>query len=258
MLSNNDTPFDIPPSSPSQMVKSNEVIVLTRFPSAPSALTVHVGLDSHGGPQTSFRVDRDKMCLASLVWSHMLMPYGQFGESSNCDIPFPDDAPDAMEIVLVIIHSGPADLPAVYTMEPIIRLAKFAEKYQLASVLAPFIRGVLISVAEDINTSGNLVEHLLCIFCTFKMTRNAHTVLKSIIMQTIEDADGGLVYKKSSIAIGRKMEDEYIPCDARGMLPWCRAAMEHYTDLYSHHHTSANQIICRSHQAHGRFDLDND
>lgn len=107
MLSNNDTPFDIPSSSPSQMVKSNEVIVLTRFPSAPSALTVHVGLDSHGGPQTSFRVDRDKMCLASLVWSHMLMPYGQFGESSNCDIPFPDDAPDAMEIVLVIIHSGP-------------------------------------------------------------------------------------------------------------------------------------------------------
>jgi hypothetical protein len=92
-----------------------------------------------GKTQQPVVVSSEALCLASPVWKVMFKP--PWAESKAHEIPFPDDDPESMLIVLRIAHLKFQDLPAKKSLEALAlhKLAVVCDKYDLVSLVRPFV-----------------------------------------------------------------------------------------------------------------------
>lgn len=90
--------------------------------------------------QRRFRVSTKVMSLASPVWRVMLDPSGPFQEAKreNGEVAFPEDDPNALCILLHIIHLRPRSLPATLEPDELMSLAIICQKYDTAELVAPW------------------------------------------------------------------------------------------------------------------------
>jgi hypothetical protein len=90
------------------------------------------------GPVYRFRVSRNTLCMASPVWRAMLS--GEFIESKLNEIPFADDEPEALLLVLRIAHLRFHEIPQQLPDEKLVEVATICDKYDTVAVCRPFIR----------------------------------------------------------------------------------------------------------------------
>lgn len=90
--------------------------------------------------QRRFRVSTKVMSLASPVWRVMLDPSGPFQEAKreNGEVAFPEDDPNALCILLHIIHLRPRSLPNTLEGDVLMSLAILCQKYDTAELVAPW------------------------------------------------------------------------------------------------------------------------
>jgi hypothetical protein len=100
-------------------------------------LTLNVGEDLNGEPTHRFRVSRHTMCMASPVWRAMLT--GQFIEATKNEIPFVDDDPEALLLVLRVAHLKVHEVSRSLTLPQLINVATICDKYDTVSICQPFV-----------------------------------------------------------------------------------------------------------------------
>ncbi|KAF1991477.1 hypothetical protein K402DRAFT_294941, partial [Aulographum hederae CBS 113979] len=105
-----------------------------------------IHLDPDGDLTIKVRPDKDPleyvvskrtMCFASPAWRAMLT--GQFSESTASEVPFPEDDPDALLIVLRIAHLQFALLPRSMSFLMVVKLAVLCDKYDTVALVKPFL-----------------------------------------------------------------------------------------------------------------------
>lgn len=92
--------------------------------------------------QRRFRVSTKVMSLASPVWRIMLDPSGPFQEAKreNGEVALPEDDPNALCIVLHIIHFRPRSLPNTIEDDELMSLAILCQKYDIAELVSPWLQ----------------------------------------------------------------------------------------------------------------------
>lgn len=127
-------------------------------------LTLFVGEDL--GPVHRFRVSRSTLCMASPVWRAMLK--GQFSESVEKNVSFPDDVPNALLVVLNIAHLRFNKVPREVSYVQLVSMATICDKYDTVAICRPFIQDWV--QLWLLNQKASLLqnnEHWLWIFWVF-------------------------------------------------------------------------------------------
>ena len=110
--------------------------------------TVHIDpsgdiklLAQTGENKKTFVVSSKAMCLASPVWSAMLNPKSHFKEANpnNNAISLKDDDQEALSILLDIAHLRFSKIPLTVTYELLIGLAVLCDKYDLVTLVQPWL-----------------------------------------------------------------------------------------------------------------------
>lgn len=96
-------------------------------------LTLIVGEPHKRGGQTAFQVNKGSLRHASDVWTKMLN--GDWAESNQSEIRFPDDHPWPFEQALRIAHLQIAQLPANLSIAQTSSLAVMTDKYNLKKIM---------------------------------------------------------------------------------------------------------------------------
>jgi hypothetical protein len=96
-------------------------------------LVVIVGTPAHPDGQNAFRVNKGSMRHVSDIWMKMLT--GDWAESKQSEIEFPDDWWWPFDIVLRIAHLQVAGLPELVLFEDLQELAKLTDKYNLTKAV---------------------------------------------------------------------------------------------------------------------------
>lgn len=96
-------------------------------------LTLVIGTPEHARGQKAFHVNKGSFRNASPVWSAMLS--GNWAESDELELSFPDDSCFAFQIVLQILHWQLSALPASLTRSELLEIAVLSDKYDLSHVL---------------------------------------------------------------------------------------------------------------------------
>ena len=99
-------------------------------------LTLIVGPEDN---QKTFTVSSAAMCLASPVWRAMLDPKGHFLEAHSSDrkVSFPDDNPEALLLLLNVIHLQFLKVPQTLPTEELYEVAVLCDKYDTVTVVRP-------------------------------------------------------------------------------------------------------------------------
>jgi hypothetical protein len=92
-------------------------------------LTLIVGTPKHPKGQKAFQINKGSFRNVSAVWSKMLN--GNWSESTQSEIEFPEDSCDAFLIVLRIAHFQMSKLPEQLSTEELVDLATLMDKYSL-------------------------------------------------------------------------------------------------------------------------------
>ncbi|KAH6845568.1 hypothetical protein B0I37DRAFT_188465 [Chaetomium sp. MPI-CAGE-AT-0009] len=118
-----------------------------------------------GADQVVFQVCSRALARSSPVWEKML--YGSFAEGKaqqeGCDweIPLPEDRPEGLRTLCVVVHSKFDELPLEITHDELRYLTVLADKYDMTSSLKPFWRNWVKdpdSVADS--DAGELLDYL--------------------------------------------------------------------------------------------------
>jgi hypothetical protein len=162
------------------------------------------------GSTHQFRVCRNTLCMASPVWRAMLS--GEFVEAKLGEIPFADDDPDALLLVLRIAHLRFHEIPQQMTRHKLVEVATICDKYDTVAMCRPFIRDWMKPWLKVMvfNRPGN--EEFLWITWVFGYAKE-FTRLAKYLQTSIYTDDAG-----NYIANGVKIEilDNNMPPDLFG------------------------------------------
>lgn len=100
-------------------------------------LTLNVGKDD-GTIECRYRVLKVAMCLASPVWRAMLT--GPSTESGKDEIPFVDDDPEALLLVLRVAHLRTYEIPHLPAWHEVVNVATICDKYDTVAISRPFVK----------------------------------------------------------------------------------------------------------------------
>ena len=96
-------------------------------------LTLIVGTPEHPHGQKAFRVSKSSMRHVSDVWTAMLT--GDWAESSQKEIEFPDDSWESFLIVLNVAHFQISSLPENLNLHGLHHLALLTDRYNLSKAV---------------------------------------------------------------------------------------------------------------------------
>jgi hypothetical protein len=96
-------------------------------------LTLIVGTLEHPKGQMAFQVNKGSFRNVSVVWSKILN--GNWAESGQSEISFPDDSCEAFLIMLRIAHFQLPQLPTELSREELVDLATLTDKCQLENAV---------------------------------------------------------------------------------------------------------------------------
>ncbi|KAF2760502.1 hypothetical protein EJ05DRAFT_484227 [Pseudovirgaria hyperparasitica] len=166
--------------------------------------------------QRRFQVCRSNLAQASKVWRHMLR--GPFAETNSTEIPFPDDDPVAMTLILGIVHLRFDIISQDTTFDNLLDLTILIDKYELQAVVAPFWQNWVRSCYDTLLHQGK--EEWLFIAWVFGMTEDFKTLAFQIARRT------RLSKPKDQYTIDFKtLEDSVMPYGALDRLKKWREAM---------------------------------
>jgi hypothetical protein len=159
-------------------------------------ITLIVGTLEHAKGQKAFQVNKGSFRNVSVIWSRMLS--GNWAESKQSEIRFPDDSCEAFLIVLRIAHFPLSQLPTKLSRDELYELAILADKYELQNVvrvgldfakwLEPFcVSGVLQTALPDLG-------HFACITNAFKMQADYQRIFSRLVVEVRVDKVGNYSY----------------------------------------------------------------
>jgi hypothetical protein len=98
-----------------------------------------IGAEIHGKPHT-FRVCSAAMRRACQPWRSMLFGPWREAKPAHGDwvVQLPEDDPDAMRILLLIVHGTVAEVPEGPSLDELEDLVQVADKYDLLHILRPW------------------------------------------------------------------------------------------------------------------------
>ncbi|KAF2689690.1 hypothetical protein K458DRAFT_462793, partial [Lentithecium fluviatile CBS 122367] len=100
--------------------------------------TLVVGAKDRRDGLEAFRASKTSLRMGSEPFSAML--FGGFAESNNTEIYLEDDNPQAFLIVLQICYHKYEELPVTLSQSQLLELAVLSDKYDLTTIISPFIK----------------------------------------------------------------------------------------------------------------------
>lgn len=105
-----------------------------------------------------FKVSRNTLCMASSVFRAMLS--GNFIEAQKDEIELEDDDPDALLIILRIVHLRFSEVKRSFEHQSqLVNVAVVCDKYDLVAVCRPFVPGWVRKWLRAQNPIPNLSAH---------------------------------------------------------------------------------------------------
>jgi hypothetical protein len=159
-------------------------------------LTLIVGISEHAKGQKAFRVNKGSFRNVSIVWSKMMS--GDWIESKQSEISFPDDSCEAFLIVLRIAHFQVSQLPDALSRDELYELAVFTDKYELQNAVRMGVE--LKKWLEPYRQSGVLrpalrdLAHFVFIIDAFGIWEDYDRLLDRIAVETLVDESGDYYY----------------------------------------------------------------
>jgi hypothetical protein len=160
-------------------------------------LTLVVGKNVENGVK-NFRVNRSSLRLASAPFKTMLD--GRFAESDQSEIEFPDDSWFAFHVFLLVTHMKIEELPGTMRSSELLCLTQFCDKYDLGSLLSPFVIAKGWLSAHKTEGSWKLHERsmaFLFVAHTFKMDTDCASLTAMLALQLQVHEDGSMFFVHS-------------------------------------------------------------
>lgn len=104
-------------------------------------------------------------------------------------IPFPDDDPSALLLILQIAHLKFSAIPRSCTYDMLLKLAILSDKYDVAGLVRPYLEGWVDGVKDTVNSPGH--EGWLFISWTFGLVGTFTRVAKSLVVSMKRDERTG-------------------------------------------------------------------
>lgn len=101
-------------------------------------LTIIIGTPTSSHGQKAFQVNKGCFKNASSMWKAMFS--GQWKESQQNEVEFPDDTPAAFEVVMRVAHLQFDLLPFTLSGPELVEVAKLCDKYDLMRILRPALQ----------------------------------------------------------------------------------------------------------------------
>ncbi|KAK2063088.1 hypothetical protein LY76DRAFT_504388 [Colletotrichum caudatum] len=169
-----------------------------------------------GLPERSFRVCANALRRSSRVWKKML--FGPFRESRPASgawlVHLPDDDPDALEIVLNIIHANFPLVPAAPGLAELYEVLQMANKYDMVPALKPWA-GAWLDVAEGCAaaaTDGEGMAALTYVAWELGQVELHRNMMKGLLLHSSVDKDGRMVTADGVVL------DDFDPIGPPGLL----------------------------------------
>lgn len=129
-------------------------------------------------------------------------------------VSLPDDDPDALKIVLLVVHYNFQPVPKTVPHELLLNLVVLAEKYGIISSLKPFWKDWYAGISATDKSSTYLKERparlgqRLWIFLTLGATRGFIIAVIELLLHANSTVDGHLFLPGS-----KPGEEYYLDCD---------------------------------------------
>ncbi|KAK1982108.1 hypothetical protein LZ30DRAFT_749570 [Colletotrichum cereale] len=172
-----------------------------------------------GLPERSFRVCANALRRSSQVWKKML--FGPFKESKPAFgtwlVHLPDDDPDALEIVLNIIHANFPLVPATPSLAELYEIFQMANKYDMVPALKPWANAWL-DVAESYAaaTDGESMAALTYVAWELGQVELHRKMMKELLLYSSIGGDGRMVTADGVVL------DDFDPIGPPGLLGFLR------------------------------------
>lgn len=173
----------------------------------------------HDAPREIFMLVSSKhMMLVSSVFKAMLQQ-GNFSEGAalrfngKAEIPLPEDDPEALKILVDIIHSRHKHAPKKVGLDLLTHIAILVDKYRLHEAVGLYsdiwIRGLLPTVPKSID-GGDAVLQWLCISWVFELEEEFAKMSRVLMAEGCDSAEN---------ILRRSKWDLPIPVSVIGMYP---------------------------------------
>jgi len=176
---------------------------------------IHVGKDGPKQPKRSFWVTEERLRVKSDIWYTQIQAARDRGEQ-YCWLKF--DSPEALEIILNIIHGNSEANPKLPTLKTLFQVAQSSHRHGLVSSLREFVRAwsTIVSESPTLGTKNRFraktFERRIFIPWIFGL----QTLFDEVMMETIShlsvDECGDLVLFPSSESI----DLDFLPDGAAG------------------------------------------
>ncbi|KAK2040183.1 hypothetical protein LZ31DRAFT_587318 [Colletotrichum somersetense] len=174
-----------------------------------------------GLPERSFRVCANALRRSSQVWKKML--FGPFKESKPAFgtwlVHLPDDDPDALEIVLNIIHANFPLVPAEPGLAELYEIFQMANKYDMVPALKPWANAwldVAEGCAATAATDGESIAALTYVAWELGQVELHRKMMKELLLYSSIDKDGRMVTADGVVL------DDFDPIGPPGVLGFLR------------------------------------
>ncbi|KAK1962171.1 hypothetical protein LY78DRAFT_661467 [Colletotrichum sublineola] len=190
-----------------------------------------------GLPERSFRVCANALRRSSQVWKKML--FGPFKESKPAFgtwlVHLPDDDPDALEIVLNIIHANFPLVPAAPSLAELYEIFQMANKYDMVPALKPWANAWL-DVAESCAaaTDGESMAALTYVAWELGQVELHRKMMKELLLYSTIDRDGRMVTADGVVL------DDFDPIGPPGLLGFLRRQQQ---DIFNTLPSQLNTVI---------------
>jgi hypothetical protein len=145
---------------------------------------------------------------ASPVFKALLGPHfregNTFAASSSVEIPLPDDDPDVMEAICLVLHMRNEDVSSYTTKNELITLVNHCDKYNILAAMRPVLN-LWLDDCLDASPDYDTAEKLMVIASNLKLWRSVNRLGLIIIKRAhgaiTADDDLEIVLPKMSFHI---------------------------------------------------------
>lgn len=190
--------------------------LLFPLPDGISNLTVHIGQDRNKRPVKSVPVISEMMRLHSTVWRAHLRPDGPWLKAGAKEVNFPDDDPNAFEIVLTVIHGQLGSVPETMSFTDLKHLFIMIDKYDLSKSMETFTPKWIskLSLEPTDITDHQVVfdfDGWLSVSWCVGLEKPFSMTLKALFKVVKEESDGSLVVWRPGIETYTPLLLDHVP-----------------------------------------------
>lgn len=145
----------------------------------------------------TFLVSSKVMQLASPVWTTLFDPQGRFLEANAKEVSLPDDDPDALSILLHIVHLKFDLVTGPHDFKKLLNLVVLCDKYDTVKLVRPWLCSWVETTPAKYCRPGN--EEWLFIAWTFGLGTVYETLSRHLIYTAFIDASNRLINREGTL-----------------------------------------------------------